>query len=226
MTKEVWAQVDAMISELVVPSDPILDAALAASRVGDLPSIQVTSAQGKFLHLLARAVGAKRVLEVGTLGGYSSIWLGRAVAPDGRVTTLELNPHHAEVARANLARAELSSVVEVVLGPALESLRRFIQERRPPFDLVFIDADKPLITEYLEASERLSHPGTVIVVDNVVREGEVLDATSPDPRVQGVRRFLEHLSGDRHVSGTVIQTVSEKKYDGFALLVVDRPRDR
>lgn len=222
MTERLWTQVDSYLEEHLAQPDAALDAALRASEEAQLPSIQVTPLQGKFLHLLARAVRAKNVLEIGTLGGYSSIWLGRAVAPKGHVTTLELDPRHIEVARKNLSRAGLDSVVEVVPGPALESLARLSAEQAGPFDLVFIDADKPPTADYLRWAKKLSHPGTVIVVDNVVREGAVADPKDPDPRVQGIRRFVKELSEDTDLSATVLQTVSEKKHDGFALIVVDR----
>lgn len=222
MTERLWTQVDSYLEQHLAQPDAALDAALRASEEAQLPSIQVTPLQGKFLHLLARAVRAKNVLEIGTLGGYSSIWLGRAVAPEGHVTTLELDPRHIEVARKNLSRAGLDSVVEVVPGPALESLARLSAEHAGPFDLVFIDADKPPTADYLRWAKKLSHPGTVIVVDNVVREGAVADPKDPDPRVQGIRRFVKELSEDTDLSATVLQTVSEKKHDGFALIVVDR----
>jgi predicted O-methyltransferase YrrM len=223
MTQELWTQVDEYLSSLVIGPDEALEATVRSSTAAGLPSIQVTPLQGKFLHLLARAVKAQRVLEIGTLGGYSSIWLARAIAPGGRLTTLELNPRHVEVARANIARAGLSSVIEVVPGPALETLARMVSSHAAPFDLVFIDADKPSTAEYLRWAEKLSRIGTVIVVDNVVREGAIVDPSSPDPSVVGIRRFLGELATDTSVSGTVIQTVSEKKHDGFALIVVDRP---
>lgn len=222
MSKELWTQVDAYLEAMVVGHDEVLEAALRSSEAAGLPPIQVTPLQGKFLHLLARAVHAQRVLEIGTLGGYSSIWLGRAVAPNGRVTSLELNPRHVEVAQANLARAGLSSVVEVVPGRALDSLARLAESHAGPFDLVFIDADKGAIAEYVDWAEKLARPGTVIVVDNVVREGGILDASSGDPNVLGVRRFLAKVGNDPRVSTTVVQTVSEKKHDGFALLLVER----
>ena len=224
MTDPLWTQVDQYLAERLVGRDEALEAALRDSLAAGLPSIQVTPLQGKFLFLLARAVRAQRVLEVGTLGGYSAIWLGRAIAPSGRLTTLELDPQHVAVARANLMRAGLASIVEVVEGPALESLARLSASGQGPFDLIFIDADKQTTLEYVQRAEALSRPGTVIVVDNVVREGGILDTSSLDPKVQGIQRFLTALSTDPRVSATVLQTVSEKKHDGFALLVVDRPR--
>ncbi len=223
MSQELWTRVDEYLSSLVIEHDDVLEAALRSSADAGLPQIQVTPLQGKFLHLLARALKAQRVLEIGTLGGYSSIWLARAIAPGGHLTTLELNPRHVEVARANIARAGLTSIVDVVPGPALETLARLAASHAGPFDLIFIDADKPSIAEYLDGAEKLSRVGTVIIVDNVVREGAVVDPANPDPAVLGVRRFLAQLAADPKVSGTVIQTVGEKKHDGFALIVVNRP---
>lgn len=223
MTKELWSEVDAYLSKHLVGDDAALEEAVRDSQRAGLPAIQVTPLQGKFLYLLARALRAERILEIGTLGGYSSIWMGRAIAPNGRLTTLELNPRHAEVARANIARAGLTSVIEVIEGPALESLEKLARARAGPFDLVFIDADKARVPEYVAWGERLARPGTVLVVDNVVREGAVIDPSSPDPNVQGIRRFVADLGRDAHASGTVLQTVGEKHHDGFAFIVVERP---
>ncbi|HEV2104913.1 MAG TPA: O-methyltransferase [Candidatus Eisenbacteria bacterium] len=220
MTSQTWTEVDGYLAGLLAPADPALAAALAASEAAGLPAIQVTAAQGKFLHLLARACGARAILEVGTLGGYSTIWLARALPPGGRLITLEMDPKHADVARANLARAKLSELVELRLGRALDTLPQLAAERRGPFDLVFIDADKPNIPEYFAASLRLCRPGSWIVVDNVVRGGEVADAASADPSVQGVRRFLAQLAAEPRVSATALQTVGGKGYDGFALALV------
>ena len=220
MTSQTWTEVDGYLAGLLAPADPALAAALAASEAAGLPAIQVTAAQGKFLHLLARACGARAILEVGTLGGYSTIWLARALPPGGRLITLEMDPKHAEVARANLARAKLSDVVELRLGRALDTLPRLLAERRGPFDLVFIDADKANIPEYFSAALGLCRKGSWIVVDNVVRGGEVADAASADPNVQGVRRFLAQLAAEPRVSATALQTVGSKGYDGFALALV------
>jgi predicted O-methyltransferase YrrM len=176
--------------------------------------------QGKLLHLLARIQGAKRVLEIGTLGGYSTIWLARALPSDGRLVTLEAEAKHANVAKANIERAGLSSLVELRLGPALDSLALLHQEGVPPFDFIFIDADKQNIPRYLEWSLRLSRPGTVIITDNVVREGAIINPEDPDPRVQGVRRFFEMVAADPRLDATTLQTVGSKGYDGFTLAVV------
>ena len=219
-----WATVDRYLADLFVPHDPALDAALASSDAAGLPAIQVSATQGKLLHLLARMCGARRVLEVGTLGGYSTIWLARALPPaaaGGRLVTLEADARHAEVARENLARAGLAGVVEVVVGPALQSLPRLAAEGAGPFDLVFLDADKVSYPDYLEWSLRLSRRGTVIVADNVVRKGAVTDAAGTDPNVVAVRRFNELLAREPRVSATVVQTVGAKGHDGFALAVVN-----
>ncbi|HVB32429.1 MAG TPA: O-methyltransferase [Gemmatimonadaceae bacterium] len=220
VAKDQWAAVDRYISDLFVGQDATLDAALADSAAAGLPDIQVSAPAGKLLHLLARAVGARSVLEVGTLGGYSTIWLARAIAPGGRLITLEVNPTHAAVARANVARAGVSDIVDVRLGRALDSLPQLVAEGAGPFDLVFIDADKPNIAEYFTWALRLTRPGGVIIVDNVVRNGAVIDAASDDVNVQGVRRFNELAAANRRVSTTVIQTVGSKGYDGFSLSVV------
>ena len=215
-----WTAVDGYLTQTLVADDPALTAALAANAAAGLPPIDVAPNQGKFLHLLAHIANARRILEVGTLGGYSTLWLARALPADGRLVTLELDPHHAEVARANIARAGLSGNVEVRVGPALETLAQLAAARTEPFDLVFLDANKEAYPEYLEAALRLARPGTVILGDNVVRDGEVVDAASPDERVQGVRRFLEKLASDPRLSATALQTVGSKGYDGFAMAVV------
>jgi predicted O-methyltransferase YrrM len=215
MQQETWRAVDAYIEQVVGASDEALEAAVARSAAAGLPAISVSPAQGKLLHLLARAIGARRILEVGTLGGYSAIWLGRAVAPEGRVVTLELSEEYAEVARQNLAAAGLSDVVEVLVGPAIDTLR----ELEDDFDLVFLDADKPSNSDYVRAALRLTHPGSVIVVDNVVRGGAVIDPNG-DANVQGVRRLNELLSAEPRLSATTVQTVGVKGYDGFTLALV------
>jgi predicted O-methyltransferase YrrM len=213
---ERWRAVDDFITGMLVGPDPALDAALAANRAAGLPPIDVSPAQGKLLHLLARAIGARRVLEIGTLGGYSTIWLGRALAPDGRVVTLEREPRHAAVAADNLARAGLAEQVDIVVGPALETL----PDLDGPFDLVFVDADKPSNAAYLAQALRLSRPGALIVVDNVVRDGRVADPTDDDPAVVGSRRLTEALAAEPRLSATELQTVGSKGYDGFALALV------
>jgi predicted O-methyltransferase YrrM len=218
--QELWTAVDRYVAEAIVPSDPSLDAALAASDAAGLPSIQVSAPQGKFLSLLATIRGARKILELGTLGGYSTIWLARALPADGRLITLEAEPKHAEVARANIARAGLSEVVQVRLGRAIDTLPLLAQEGAGPFDLVFIDADKANIPEYFEWSLKLTRPGSVIVVDNVVRKGNIIDATTTDANVLGVRRFNQQLGKTKRVSATTVQTVGSKGYDGFTLAVV------
>lgn len=218
--KEQWTAVGQYLADLLVPPDAALDAALAASEAAGLPAIAVAPNEGKLLHLLALMCGARTILEIGTLGGYSTIWLARALPPGGRLVTLELDPAHAEVARANVGRAGLAEVVEVRVGPALETLPRLAAEGRGPFDLVFVDADKGGYPDYLAWALRLTRRGSVIVADNVVREGVVADPASDDPNVRGVRRFLELLAAEPRVSATAVQTVGSKGYDGFAIAVV------
>lgn len=215
-----WTVVDDYIADLFGLGDDALDEGLRASAAGGLPSIQVSAAQGKLLHLLARAIGAKRILEIGTLGGYSTIWLGRALPPDGWLVTLELDSHHADVARANLERAGLGAVVEVIVGPALATLARLAEQAVEPFDMVFIDADKERYPDYLEWSVRLSRPGTLIVADNVVRQGQIVEPDNGDTRVQGIRLFNEKLAADPRLTATIVQTVGAKGYDGLAIAVV------
>jgi predicted O-methyltransferase YrrM len=219
--KQQWNAVDRYLCDLFAPPDPALEATLRDSDAAGLPAIQVSAAQGKLLMLLARAIGARNILEIGTLGGYSTIWLGRGVpASGGKVISLEAVAKHAQIARANIARAGLSGVVEVRLGQAVDSLAQLSAERRGPFDLIFIDADKPSYPQYLDWSLRLSRPGTLIIADNVVRKGAIIEAESADPDVQGMRRFNELLAAERRVSATAIQTVGSKGHDGFALAVV------
>jgi predicted O-methyltransferase YrrM len=219
MGQEQWTAVDRYLTELFVPADPALDAALEASAAAGLPSIQVSANQGKLLHLLARMAGAKRILEIGTLGGYSTIWLGRALPQGGRLITLEYEPKHADVARANIVRAGLAGVVEVIVGPALQSLPKL--QSAGPFDFIFIDADKTGYPDYLDWSLKLSRPGTVIVADNIVRKGAVVDANSADANVRGVRRFNELLVASKRVTATAIQTVGSKGYDGLVIGIVN-----
>jgi predicted O-methyltransferase YrrM len=220
MDETPWAGVDRYIAEHLLPADPVLDAALADCAAAGLPAISVSPTQGKFLHLLARIQQARTILEIGTLGGFSAIWLARALPAEGRLVTLEIDPKHAAVARNNLARAGLSHRVDLRVGPALDSLPLLASERAGPFDLVFIDADKASIPEYFGWSLRLSRVGTVIVVDNVVRKGGVIEAGSADPSIQGVRRFNEILASESRVSATTLQTVGSKGYDGFTLALV------
>ncbi|MGA2444772.1 MAG: O-methyltransferase [Opitutaceae bacterium] len=220
MSQEQWTAVDRYFADLLVPPDAALEAALQASVAAGLPPINVSPNQGKLLQLLARIQNARTILEIGTLGGYSTIWLARALPPGGRLVTLEADPKHAEVARANLARAGLAGVVELRLGHALDTLPQLVKEGRGPFDLIFIDADKPGYADYLAWALKLSRVGSLIIADNVVRRGAVVDAVSADAMVQGVRRFNAMLAAEPRVSATAIQTVSSKGYDGFAIAVV------
>lgn len=224
MTEELWTAVDRYIADMFVPKDDALDAALAESTAAGLPAISVAPNQGKLLHLLVRISGARTILEIGTLGGYSTIWMARALPRGGRLVTLESDPKHAEVAVANIARAGLGDLVDVRVGLALDTLPLLAGEGRGPFDLVFIDADKANMPHYFTWALKLSHPGTLIVADNVVRDGAVIDASSDDPSVQGVRRLNEMIAAESRVTGTTIQTVGSKGYDGFALVLVDAPK--
>ena len=220
MTQELWTAVDHYITDALVKPDAALDAALRDSAAAGLPAINVSPNQGKLLHLLARVQGARNILEVGTLGGYSTIWLARALPPDGRLISLEIDSKHAEVARANIARAGLAGVVDLRLAPALDSLSQLAAEGRGPFDLIFIDADKPSNPDYFRWALKLSRRGSLIIVDNVVRNGAVVDAASADASVQGVRRLNELIAAEPRVSATAIQTVGNKGYDGFAVALV------
>jgi len=223
MDEALWQSVDHYITEHLVGDDPALDEALARSDAAGLPAISVSVAQGKLLHLLARVHGARRVLEIGTLGGYSAIWLGRAVGPGGTVVTIEVDPAHAAVARANLDRAGLGSVVEVRLGSALEVLPAIATVDPEPFDLVFIDADKPSNPDYFTWALRLTRPGSLVVIDNVVRDGAIVDESNSDPGVRGTRELFEMMAAEPRVSATAIQTVGTKGYDGFAVALVLEP---
>jgi len=220
VNRNLWKAVDAYVTGTIVMPEPALEAALAANSAAGLPSIDVSAPQGKLIHLLARMAGARKALEIGALGGYSTIWLARALPDDGRLITLELNPRNAEVARSNVARAGLESKVEIRTGAALASLPRIEAEGLGPFDFVFIDADKTNNAAYLEWALRLSRPGTAIVVDNVVRDGEVADAASRDPDVIGVRRMFDLIAREPRLSATAIQTVGAKGWDGFTLAIV------
>jgi predicted O-methyltransferase YrrM len=220
-SQERWDAVDRYITDLFVPPDPVLDAVVEASAAAGLPPIQVPPNQGRLLSFLVTITRARRVLEIGTLGGYSTIWLARALPDGGRVVTLELEPTYADVARANLERAGESDAVEIRVGRAQDSLAKLVGDGAEPFDLIFIDADKASYAEYFERSLELSHAGTVIVADNVVRDGAVIDASSTDRNVQGVRRFNELVAAEPRVSATAIQTVGVKGYDGFAILLVN-----
>ncbi len=217
MTQDLWNAVDRYITGTLVESDPALEAALASSAEAGLPPIAVAPNQGKLLHLLAVISGARKVLEIGTLGGYSAIWLARALPSDGRLVTLESDPKHAEIARKNVERAGLGEIVEIRLGAALDTLPKLAAEGAGPFDFVFIDADKPTTPDYLSWSLDLAHPGALIVIDNVVRDGKVADESTDDVAIQGIRRALEMLASDPRVSATAIQTVGTKGYDGLAV---------
>ena len=216
-----WNAVDDYIGAHLLGQDHALDAVLAANAAGGLAAIDVSAAQGKMLHLLARMAGARRILEVGTLGGYSTIWLARALPEDGRLVTLELEPHHAKVARGNIAAAGFADRVDVRVGPAIEALHAMIATGEAPFDFIFIDADKPSNVGYLDAALALSRPGATIVVDNVVRGGGVIDASSGDPSVQGTRALFEAIAAEPRLSATAVQTVGDKGWDGFLLALVD-----
>ncbi len=220
MTQERWDAVDRYLTDLLVPEDPALDEALAANAAAGLPAIDLSPTQGKLLQLIARIQGARTILELGTLGGYSTIWLGRALPAGGHLVTLEVDPGYARVAQANIARAGLAEVVELRVGPALETLAQLAAEGRGPFDLIFIDADKQSTPEYFSWALELSHPGSLVIVDNVVRNGDVIDPERTDPGVQGMRRFLEQLAAEPRVTATAIQTVGSKGHDGFALALV------
>jgi predicted O-methyltransferase YrrM len=220
MSQELWTAVDRYITERLVPSDPALDAALQASAAAGLPPIAVTPAQGKLLNLLARALGARTILELGTLGGYSTIWLARALPDGGRLVTLEADPKYLEVARANIERAGLSQMVELRLGPALDTLPQLAAEGHGPFDLIFIDADKKNSPGYFKWALALSRHGSLIITDNVIRSGGLIDPASEDPSVQGGRDLHDLLAAEPRVSATTIQTVGSKGYDGFTLALV------
>ena len=218
--RALWAAVDRYIGRMMIATDPALERVRRASAAAGLPDIAVSPAQGKLLQLLARAVGARRILEIGTLGGYSTIWLARALPRGGRLLTLEADPHHVAVARENVARAGVAGRVRVRLGAALDTLPLLAKEKAGPFDFIFIDADKPNIPAYFDWAITLARPGALIVVDNVIRGGAVAREGSRDPNVRGVRRFNALLRRERRVSATTIQTVGAKGYDGLALAVV------
>jgi predicted O-methyltransferase YrrM len=219
-TTDLAEQVDSYLSSLFVGDDPDLKRALAQSAAAGLPQIAVSAVQGKLLYLLARLQGARRILEIGTLGGYSAIWLARALPSDGRLITLEIDPEHAAVARANLEAAGLGAVVTVDVGPALRTLDRLIADHEAPFDLIFIDADKQNNPNYLARALDLSRPGTLVIVDNVVRGGKVADPSETDSMVVGTRRALEMLATNPRFAATALQTVGEKGYDGLAVALV------
>jgi predicted O-methyltransferase YrrM len=224
MTQKIWTAVDEYMNQLLVPPDAALEESVRSSEAAGLPPIQVSPTQGKLLHLLARMAGAKKVLEIGTLGGYSTIWMARALPAGGRVLTLELSAKHADVARKNFRHAGLEERIELREGAALESLAKIAGEGIAPFDFIFIDANKSNMPEYFEWALKFSRAGGVIIADNIVRDGKVIDADSKDPDIQGVRRFNEMLAKETRVSATEIQTVGSKGYDGFALILVGSER--
>lgn len=215
-----WSAVEAYVKDCVIMPDDALERSLIKSAEAGLPEIQVPPGLGKLLHLLVRSIGAKRILEVGTLGGYSAIWMARGLADGGKLITLERDPHHAKVARDNIAHAGLSDRVELIEGPALETLETIAAKNDGPFDLVFIDADKQSNADYFAWAVKLARVGSIIIVDNVVRDGEVIDADSKDENIQGVRRLNDLIASESRVSATTIQTVSGKGYDGFTLATV------
>lgn len=221
MTQEQWQAVDDYISALFGPDDAALASALQDSAAAGLPAIAITPPFGRLLHVLARTVGARRILEIGTLGGYSAIWLARALPPDGRLITLEFDPMHAEIAQTNIARAGLADRVEVRVGRAVDSLAALAEEEAEPFDLIFIDADKPSYPAYLHWSLRHARPGALIIADNVVRQGRVADAADDDANVRGVRQFNAALAAEPRLTATILQTVNSKGYDGVAIAVVN-----
>lgn len=218
---EIWNEVDLYMNDKLIEPDPILDEVLKANQEAELPAIDVSPSQGKFLHLLASLKGAKRILEIGTLGGYSTIWLARALPKDGQLITLELSAHHAEVARANLKRAGVSHLVEVIVGPGLDTLAVLKDRGTDPFDLIFIDADKPNNPNYLKWALELSKRGSLIICDNVVRQGHVVNSESEDENVKGIRQFMNALAQEKRISATAIQTVGSKGYDGFIVGIVE-----
>jgi predicted O-methyltransferase YrrM len=222
IAKPVWIAVDRYFGELLAPADAQLDAALAANREAGLPAIDVSPLQGKFLHILVQIMQPHRVLEIGTLGAYSTIWMARALPRGGRIVTLEFSPMHADVARKNLKNAGLLDRVDLRVGRAIESLPVLESSGAGPFDLIFIDADKPSNPQYLEWALKLSRPGTVIVIDNVVRDGKVVDGESADPGIQGTRRMTEMIAAEPRLTATALQNVGVKGYDGFVLAIVQR----
>lgn len=221
MDKEIFDKVDQYILDLVGGEDEALRAADRSLAEANMPPIAVSANQGKFLHVLARTCRAKKILEIGTLAGYSTIWMARALPKDGKLISLEFDPNHARVARNNIERAGLGNVVDIRVGKAIDTLPQLLANNEGPFDMIFIDADKPPYTEYFQWSLKLSHPGTLIIADNVIREGNVLDPKSTDEMVVGVRRFNEYLSKTKSVTATIIQTVGSKVHDGMALAIVN-----
>jgi caffeoyl-CoA O-methyltransferase len=220
MTQAQWSAVDDYINDLLIPSDSALDATIQSTIDADLPQINVAPNQGKLLHILAQAQGAKRILELGTLAGYSTIWLARALPADGKLVTLEANPKHAKIARENIERAGLGNIVEIRIGAALDTLPQLVTEGQTPFDFVFIDADKANLPDYFTWALKLTRSGSVIIIDNVIRKGAVIDADSTDENIQGVRKLNTLLAAEPRVKATTIQTVGSKGYDGLAIALV------
>lgn len=220
MTEDLWSKVDTYIVDKLVKTDSALNTALETSEAAGLPAINVSPNHGKLLHMLARMVNARAILEIGTLGGYSTIWMARALQPGGRLITLEFEPKHAELAKANIARAGLADVVDVRLGVALETLPKIAAEKIDPFDLIFIDADKVSTADYFRWALKLSRVGSLIVVDNVIRKGEVANPKTDDPAVRGMRRFMDVAAAEPRVIATALQTVGAKGYDGFSVALV------
>jgi predicted O-methyltransferase YrrM len=220
MDQQQWDLLDTYLCSQLVKSDEALDAALRSSADADLPSINVAPNQGKFLQLLARIRGARRILEIGTLGGYSTIWLSRGLEPGGELVTLEANPEYAAVARKNIEFAGLSKTVSVVVGAAIDTLARFIDDKLEPFDMVFIDAGKKTYPDYLQLSLQLCRPGAVIVGDNVIRGGRMLDLASSDLDLAGLRKYFDMLNKDPRLESTAMQTVGSKGWDGFSISIV------
>ncbi|HEY9759907.1 MAG TPA: O-methyltransferase [Oculatellaceae cyanobacterium] len=218
--QELWTKVDQYVTDLLNPADLLLEQTLNRSNEAGLPQISVSAAQGKMLMVLAQAVKAKTILEIGTLAGYSTIWLARALPHDGKLVTLEYEEKHAALATLNFTSAGVAEKVEIKVGRAIETLPTLVNDPRAPFDLIFIDADKESYADYLTLCVKLSRPGTLIIADNVVRDGGVIDPAHPDSRVQGIRKFNEKLAADNCLNATAIQTVGSKGYDGFALIYV------
>ena len=222
MSELLWSRVDAYFEEHLVANDPVLAKALANNAAAVLPAIDVTPGQGKLLYLYAKMIGARHILEIGTLGGYSTLWLAKALPPEGRIVTLELEPRHAEVARGNFAESGYEGSIETIVGPALDSLRMIKSRKAAPFDFVFIDADKASTLAYFQIALELCRPGAVIIADNVVRKGQVAEPGTDDPNVLGMRRLVDALSTETRVEATAVQTVGTKGYDGF---IIARVRD-
>ncbi|KMQ64821.1 methyltransferase [Chryseobacterium angstadtii] len=221
MNQQLFEKVDRYIGNLLAPEDPILQEVIQSLDDASMPQISVTPTQGKFLQLMLLTSKSKRVLELGTLGAYSTIWMARAIPADGKVITVEFDPHHLRVARQNIEKAGLSDKIDLRGGKAIDVLNELISKGEETFDFIFIDADKPPYTEYFELALQLSHPGTIIICDNVIREGKVLDENTTDERVKGVQRFNQTLANNPKVTATIMQTVGEKEYDGMAIAIVN-----